>query len=181
MVAMRRLVVILILISIVLCLLESVAISYVMEVPLWYLIRVGPPAMIFPPYGEMIVEVTPTIPLIVGQSIVVRVVDKYNRTAVEGAKVKVQKDSLEFERLTDENGTTSFPYLGATTVIMVSKEGYLDPEPEVIPKIPDSWILAGSINALGWVITGGIDLAIGYYFYRKGKNSERATTAVRKG
>ena len=72
------------------------------------------------------VEVNPAVSTTLGELITVKVLDAQNRTPIEGAIVKVSKNDLTFTITTQSDGTAKFEYLGATTVISISKEGYPD-------------------------------------------------------
>ena len=102
----------------------------------------------------MSIEVNPTVPTTLGELITVRVLDAANNTPIEEATVKVLKDNMDFTNVTTNvDGIATFEYPGATTIVYVSKEGYNDASPEVIPKIPDSWVTTLHYQQVTWGIT----------------------------
>lgn len=98
------------------------------------------------------IEVNPLVPMTIGEAIVVRVTDQQNGTPVDEALISVQKDGLDFNVTTKPDGTAIFEYPGATTVISVSKDGYSNPTPVVIPKIPDEWVSVRNYQYATWLV-----------------------------
>jgi hypothetical protein len=98
----------------------------------------------------MSVEVSPLVPTTLGQTITVRVIDSQNGSALEGVSIKAVKDGLNIDRITNSSGVATFEYMGATTVIYASKEGYFDSDPKVIPRIPDEWVATRNYMYISW-------------------------------
>jgi len=117
----------------------------------------------------MVVEVSPAVPSTLGQMITVKVIDAQNDTPIEGANVRISKDGLNFNVTTQMDGTAKFEYLGATTVVVVSKDNYYDSEPRVIPKIPDEWVTVRNYQYVTWVITLLASWIPALYVYKKRK------------
>jgi hypothetical protein len=109
-------------------------------VPLWFLLPIHE-LSIFPSQGAMSIKINSTAPTLVGQSILVTVLDAGNSTPIEGASVKIVYNDYDYYNTTTNlDGTAQFPYPGATTIIYVSKEGYQDAKPIPLPQIPDNWV-----------------------------------------
>lgn len=149
----RALASILLVSGIVLCFVEPYIISVMSGVPYWFLAPVIYPLSGVPLERKMTVEVTPTTPTELGETIHVMVFDTLNGTPIDGAKVEVSKDgSAVFKTHTQLDGTAQFEFPGATTVIAVSKEKY-KAVMKVIPKIPDEWVRTFNIQRVTWTVT----------------------------
>lgn len=135
--------------------------SVVTGVPYWFLLPFLHTFSIGPPERSMYLEVTPKSPTTLGETITVRVVDLENKTPLEGAKIEALKDGgLSINKTTDAGGLATFPYMGATTVIYASRDGYANADPVVIPQIPDWWVttrnnnyIASMLSALTLIVT----------------------------
>jgi len=92
--------------------------------------------------GAFLVEVSPQVPTTLGQEVTVTVRDAGTGKPVDKASVSISKNGDKLIVLTtDNNGKVRFDYPGIATVIVVTKELYRS-EMKVIPKVPDTWILA---------------------------------------
>jgi len=109
-------------------------------VPFWFLFPIHG-LSIFPSQEPMSVHINSTAPTIIGQYILVTVLDSINHTSIEGASVKIVFNGFNYyNTTTGSDGTAQFPYPGPTTIIYASKDGYQDAEPIPLPQIPDSWV-----------------------------------------
>jgi len=121
-------------------------------VPYWFLVPSLPELSVVPSRRSMLVEANPVVPTTLGQMITVRVIDLQNGSALEGVSIKAVKDGLNINRITNSGGVATFEYMGATTVIYASKEGYFDSDPKVIPRIPDEWVTTRNYMYISWAI-----------------------------
>jgi len=71
---------------------------------------------------------------------------------LEGVLIKATKDGLSIDTTSNSSGVATFEYFGAPTIIFASKEGYYNPEPQVIPKIPDEWLTTRNNMYITWAI-----------------------------
>ena len=100
----------------------------------------------------MRLEVTPSIPAMLGETVRVTVFDEETGAPIEGATVEIKKDgNFIFSTTTRDNGTAE-KYPGEATVITVKKEGYNEGM-DVIPKIPDEWVRTRTYQQITWGIT----------------------------
>jgi len=119
---------------------DAYLLSYIFDIPYWYLRPYFFPFSVVPILRKLKVTVEPSVPLVIGEKISIKVVDALNGTPIEYAKVIISKDNeFSIDLYTDKNGTVTFDYLGEITIIKVTKEGY-HMVVKVIPKIPDRWI-----------------------------------------
>ena len=164
----RLLSVILILLGILLIFIEPYLFSVITGVPFWFLsLKLVPLSII--PEKQLMVEVNPVVPINLGELITVKVLDAQNGTTIEGAIVKILKDGLNFNVTTQIDGIAKFEYPGATTIIFVSKDGYRDADPVVIPKIPDEWVTVKNYQVITWIVTLLASWAPAFYIYKKRK------------
>lgn len=136
-------------------------------VPFWFLLPI-PKFSIGPSQAPMTVHVNPIAPTTLGQSILITAIDGANHTSIEGASIKIIHNGFNYyNTTTGSDGTAQFPYTGATTIIYVSKDGYQDSEPIVLPQIPDNWVTTRDYQIVTWVLgvlgTWGLALLL----YRK--------------
>ena len=146
--------------------------SAVTGVPLWYLWPLGRPLSLLPSQGILSVKVSPIAPEIIGQSVVVTVLDASNKTPITNAVVEINEGSYGIlNRTTGSDGTTQFPYIGATTQIIVSKNSYADSDPIVIPQIPAVWVTTRNYNTatLDFGLFGTWGLGLFLYWKQKKK------------
>ena len=147
---------------------EPFLFSVATGVPYWFLsLKLVPLSVI--PEKQLMVEVNPVVPIKLGELITVKVLDAQNETPIEGVIIKISKDGLNFNVTTQLDGIAKFEYPGATTVIFVSKDGYRDAEPMVIPKIPDEWVTVRNYQLITWVITLLASWVPAFYIYKKRK------------
>jgi hypothetical protein len=114
--------------------------SAVTGVPLSFLLPIHLLSLA-PSKGVMSVKINTTAPTTVGESLLVTVLDAGNNNTIEGATVKVMFNGDSYcNKTTSSDGTTEFPYAGATTIVYVSKDGYQDADPIPLPQVPESWV-----------------------------------------
>lgn len=149
--------------------------SAVTGVPFWFLWPLHR-LSILPSQEPMIVSVNSTAPTTIDQPILVTVLDGINHTSIEGASVKIVFNGYNFYNTTTGfDGTAQFPYAGETTIIYVSKDGYQDSEPIVLPQIPDNWVTTERYM----IITSGLGLlgswgpALFFYWKQQAKLPRR--------
>jgi hypothetical protein len=147
-------------------------------VPYWFLFPLHQ-LSVAPSQGVMSVKINSTAPMLVGEHILVTVLDAGNNTPIGDASVKIVFNGIDYYKTTTNlDGTAQFPYPGATTVIYVSKDGYQDAEPIPLPQIPDSWVTTRDYQTITWVL--GLLGTWGpvFYFYKK---QQKRLPAKRRG
>jgi len=140
--------------------------------PSWYL---RPPLVPLSMVGSnMRVDVTPSTPTTLGETVRVTVYDATNGTPLSGASVSVKKDGgLIVSLTTAENGAVEFEYPGQTTVISVTKAGYASPTPTVIPKIPEEWTRTRDYYIITCAITLLSSWGPAVFIYYKSRQEKR--------
>jgi hypothetical protein len=114
--------------------------SAITGVPVWFLLPISFPYSTGPPGGAMNVKVNPASPTMNNQLVAVTVVDANNNTPIANALVEINEGSYGTLNITTaSDGTAQFPFIGLTTQISVSKNGYANSNPIVIPQIPADW------------------------------------------
>jgi hypothetical protein len=153
--------------------------SAITGIPVWFLFPKFYSLSIFSTEGVMTVKLNSTVPETIGEYILVTVLDAKNNAPIENALVKIDEGSFDdYNRTTGPNGTTQFPYIGSTTQIFVSKEGYANADPIVIPQIPADWVTTRNYQYLTFVVM--LMCAWGPAFYLYKKQEKRPSTKRRR-
>ena len=153
--------------------------SAITGVPTWFLFPTLYELSGFPSQGAMTVKLNSTTPKTIGEYILVTVLDAKTNIPMEDALVEINEGSYgNYNRTTGPNGTTQFGYIGATTQIFVSKEGYANADPIVIPQIPADWVTTRNYQYLTWVIMLLCSWGPAFYFYKK---QEKRPSTKRRG
>jgi hypothetical protein len=136
-------------------------------VPYWFL-SLKPPLSITSE-KRLKVEVNPNVNVTLGDFVTVKVTDAQNNTSIGGALVELSKDGINsFKNITTQsNGIAVFEYTEEPTFIFVSKEGYSDADPVVIPKIPDWWVTVINCQYAVMVATLLANWVPAFYIYKQ--------------
>jgi hypothetical protein len=102
------------------------------------------------------VTVSPQRPALLGEEILVTVLDKQSLEPVANATISISLNGSHLMDLyTDEKGQASFEYPGEATIIVVRKDSALySPEMVIIPKVPDKWVRDTLIATALGIISG---------------------------
>jgi hypothetical protein len=142
--------------------------SAITGVPFWFLFPISFPLGLTPSEGIMSVEVYPVAPTMNNQLVTVAVFDANNNTPIANALVEINEGSYgKLDISTGSDGTAQFPFIGFTTQISVSKDGYADSNHIVIPQIPADWIRTLTYQDITLVLTIICSFGPALYLYRK--------------
>jgi hypothetical protein len=137
-------------------------------VPVWYLFPNLFPQSTVPSAGKMNVTVNPMAPTVNNQPVTVTALDALNNTPLANALVEINDGSYgKLNISTGSDGTAQFPFIGFTTQISVSKDGYADSSYIVIPQIPADWVRTLTYQYITWIVTTICSFVPALYLYRK--------------
>jgi len=128
---------------------------------------------------QFTVTVSPTMPLYIGQTIIVTVQDKNSLQPVSNATVSISLNSEHLaDLITNKTGQVSFEYPGEATIILVSKSIYT-PLMKVYPHEPQAWVSALGNDLIASSVGGVISGLVVDKLKRKGETKSKKRTRRR--
>jgi hypothetical protein len=151
-----------------------IILSAVTDVPYSFLTPF--PLSVLPTAKTMSVKINQTAPTTTGEELLLTVLDAGNKTPIEDASVKILLNGNNvWNTTTGSDGTAHFPFMGTTTIVYVSKDGYQDAEPIPLPRIPESWVTIRDYQFVTWGLglLGSWGPALFLYGKQRGKVPSR--------
>lgn len=142
--------------------------SAITGVPFWFLFPTSFSLSIGQPERVMSVRVNPVAPTMNNQLVTVTVLDANSNAPLVNALVEINEGSYGTLNITTgSDGTAQFPFIGLTTQIFVSKDGYANSSPIVIPQIPADWVNTRYYQTITLAVTIICAWGPALYLYRK--------------